>query len=345
MTTHTRKLHEQILPDGSHFGNYTIVRLLGRGGMGEVYLVEDPVANEMLAVKILDPRTVDSAEEWRELESRFVREAEFAMSIDHPNMLRVYDVGKDPETSLAYMTMEYMPRGSLAKAIAESGPLEFSRIPSIVADVASALFAIEENGMVHRDVKSANIMMAADGQAKLADFGISRFDSKKAAQDEINVTRAEAVVGTPAYMAPEQMLDSRTVDIRADIYSLGVVMFEMMTGHRPNEGESPMATLAKALDGRLPPDARSIRPDVPAALAMLARAMMLPNAASRPQSAHDVIALLAHPGKVSRYLPDATLAVNTTPWYEDRGIIYALVALVFSLEALVAAAISVFMRR
>lgn len=345
MTTHTKKLKDQILPDGSRFGNFNVVRLLGRGGMGEVYLVEDPVANKMLAVKVLDPRNVESDKEWQELEDRFVREAEFAMSIDHPNMIRVYEAGKDPETSLAYMTMEYMPRGSLAKAIAESGPLDFARIPSIVADVASALFAIEENGMVHRDVKSANIMMGADGQAKLADFGITRFDAHNSAKNDVNVTRAEDVVGTPAYMAPEQMLDSRNVDIRADIYSLGVVMFEMMTGHRPNEGESAMTVLAKALDGRMPPDARTIRPDVPAALAALAQAMMLPKPEARPQSAHDVIALLAHPDKISRYLPDAVASDKDTPWYEDRGIIYALVALVFSLEALAAAAISVFMRR
>ena len=232
------------LAPGDSFGDYVVVRRLGRGGMGEVYLVEDPAAaGARYAVKVLGPEAPRGDGDFLQ---RFVREAEFAMKVRHPNIVEVYDAGIDPDTGLCYLTMEYMPGGSLKDLLAGGGLLSFPGVSMIATDIARALVLVQANGMVHRDVKPDNIMFAADGTAKLTDLGITRF----AYGPDVTVTRADGVIGTPAYMAPEQMLDSHAVDIRADIYSLGVVMYEMIAGRRPNEGENAMRTLAKALDGQ-----------------------------------------------------------------------------------------------
>ena len=323
----------QMLENGSRFGNYRVSSLLGRGGAGEVYLVEDDMAGACHAVKILRAGT-------EEAEARFIREAEFAMSLKHPNLVAVREAGRDPETGLCYLTMEYMPRGSLRALLDRCGRLKAAQAASIAADIAAALAVIEAHGLVHRDVKPGNILLASDGSAKLADLGISRASGIDA---DMGVTQAEDVVGTPAYMAPEQMLDSRTVDMRADIYSLGVAMYEMLAGRRPYEGENAMTTLANALDGRPPPDLREVLPDCPPPLASLVSAMMRPNREDRPASARQVLALLAHPERVAQTLQNA--GEGPSPWYRDRSVLYALAALVISLEVLVVAIASAILRR
>lgn len=338
----------QILENGSHFGNFTVTRLLGRGGMGEVYLMEDAVAGEFYAVKILatdhlahiEDRTTKPADptDMDEREQRFIHEAESAMRFRHPNLVAVFDAAKDPDTGLCYMTMEYLPRGSLRDIIAKEGALGIEQVCTVAADIAAALAIIDSNGLVHRDVKPANILIGADGTAKLADLGISRFTDVSA--PGVNVTDAGDVVGTPAYMAPEQMLDSRGVDGRADIYSLGCVMYEMLAGRRSNEGESPMTTLAKALEKMPPPDVRQERPDCPPQLAALVFSMMQPDFSNRPADARTVLTLLAHPERIR--IGDGES--DTTPWYSDRATLYALVAIVFSLEALVVAIATVLKR-
>lgn len=337
----------QTLDNGAHFGNYVVTRLLGKGGMGEVYLMEDAVAREFYAVKILATGEISRIEDKTtkpahptnldERELRFIHEAESAMNIRHPNIVSVFDAGKDPDTGLCYMTMEYMPRGSLRDIIAKTGPLGIDQVCAIAADIAAALAIIDASGLVHRDVKPANILIAADGTAKLTDLGISRFTAN---DFNANVTEAGDVVGTPAYMAPEQMLDSRTVDCRADIYSLGCVMYEMLAGHRFNEGENPMTTLAKALENMPPPDIRRERRDCPPPLAALVFSMMQPDFSQRPVDARTVLTLLAHPERIRT----GGNAAEPVPWYSDRATLYALVAIVFSLEALVVAIATVLKR-
>lgn len=320
-----------MFESGAHFGNYVVTRLLGKGGMGEVYLMENVVSGEFHAVKIL-------VAEDDELKVRFVREAENAMRLHHPNIVSVFDAGKDPETGLCYMTMEYVPHGSLRDLIEGKGPLGIGQVCSVTAGIAAALAAIDAAGLVHRDVKPANILIAADGTAKLADLGMSRFTEAKGSA---NVTDAGEVVGTPAYMAPEQMLDSSGVDGRADIYSLGCVMYEMLAGRRANEGESPMTTLARALENMPPPDVRGERRDCPPQLAALVAAMMSPDFSQRPADARTVLALLAHPGSIR--VEDVEFSSGKA-WYSDRATLYALVAIVFSLEALVVAIATVLKR-
>lgn len=318
-----------MLEEGTVFGSYNILRLLGRGASGEVYLAEEALSRALYAIKVIRPEKLKDAEE------RFLREAEAAMAMRHPNLVEVYDAGLDPVTGFYYLIMEYMPCGSLQDELRKEKKISLERVARVAADIAAALAVVEAHGLVHRDVKPANILLAADGTAKLTDLGISR--NVQPDEGDKNITQVEDMVGTPAYMAPEQMLDSRTVDIRADIYSLGIVLWEMLAGKRPNEGENAMTTLARALDGREPPDVRQVRADTPAPLAALVASMVSPSPDRRPASAAQILSALAHPERISP-APSAQGSqvddAEQLPWYEDRSVLYAIVALVLSLEAL-----------
>ncbi|MGN0853907.1 MAG: serine/threonine-protein kinase [Kiritimatiellia bacterium] len=321
-----------ILRPGGFFGAYRVVSLLGKGGMGEVYLVEDPAHGcARYAVKALAAGATGGDGDFLK---RFVREAEFAMKVRHPNLVEVYDAGIDPDTGICYLTMEYMPGGSLKDLLAGDGIMSIPGVCTIATDIARALVLVQANGMVHRDVKPDNILFSADGTAKLTDLGITRF----AYGSDVAATRADGVVGTPAYMAPEQMLDPHSVDIRADIYSLGIVMYEMITGHRPNEGDDALHALAKALDGQSFADVRTRRADAPACLAELVHEMTLPRREERPQSARQVLERLAHlERRTGGAAPHLRSAAVHPPWYQDRGVLYALTAMVLAFEALVVA--------
>ena len=170
------------------------------------------------------------------------------------------------------------------------------------------------------------MLFSQDGTAKLADLGIVRF-SRPGSKADVHKTRVEAVVGTPAYMSPEQMLDSHAVDIRSDIYSLGVMMYEMLAGRRLNEGLPAMSLLAKALDGQTFPDIRTRRSDVPPELAELVASMTHPEAARRPASARALLEALAR----------SRAAAPAVAWYRDRSVLYALAALVLACLALIVA--------
>ena len=321
---------ETILAPGGAFGTYHVLRPLGKGGAGEVFLVEDGVSHANYAVKVLDPGI---ASEDPGYVARFVREAEFALNSRHPNVVAVHDAGKDPDTGLCYIVMDYLPGGTLRDLLRESPRgLSIEGVLSIARDVARALAFVESRGLVHRDVKPENILFGRDGAARLADLGATR--SERDGQDTLRVTRAEAVVGTPAYMAPEQMLDSHAADSRSDVYSLGVVMYEMISGRRPNDGETAMSTLAKALGGRSFPDVRTFRPDAPPALAALVAAMTATDPAQRPASGREVLELLANPERIS---PPAPYSPPAVPWYRDRSVLFAVAALVLACCALAVA--------
>ncbi len=322
-----------ILLPGGEFGNYRVVRLLGKGGMGEVYLVEDS-ARGKFAVKVLAPSACGGS---RDLIDRFVREAEFAMRMSHPNLVEVYDAGIDPDTGLCYLTMEYMPGGSLRDLLSQDVEMSFQGVMTIATDIARALLHVERNGMVHRDVKPDNILFAVDGSAKLTDLGISRFASGR----DIAATHSGGMVGTIAYMAPEQMLDAHSVDIRADIYSLGVVMYEMITGRRPTEGQNAMHTLAKAIDGQTFDDVRLLRPDTPVFLSRLVAAMTAPAKESRPESAWALLGIMSHPERILKP-GDLPQANPSRPWYRDRSVLYAAAALILAASSLFIAVLTVF---
>jgi len=279
-----------LFEPGSFFGTYRVVRPLGCGGMGWVCLVDGPDAGTRYALKVLDPEIAGRKPEFVR---RFIREAEFTMNARHSNMVEVYDAGQDDERGFCYLTMEYMSGGSLRTLLQAEGALSVRGAVEIARDIAHGLRFVEENGLVHRDVKPDNVLFSADGRAKLTDLGISRFAD--AGEDDSSRTMAGKIVGTPGYMAPEQMMDAHVVDIRADIYSLGVILYEMLVGERPNASDSVMSSLAKALCGSTLPDVRERRPDVPEGLARLIGEMTRPDPSDRPASAAYLVELLEDP--------------------------------------------------
>lgn len=323
------------LEPGALFGQYRIVRRLGKGGMGEVFLAHAPDRGLEFAVKILNPGLADGEPDFF---GRFFREADFSLKARHPNLVEVYDAGRDPSTGLCYLVMEYMPGGSLREAVAANpAGMPLAAVIAVATDVARALAFVESSGLVHRDVKPDNILFAADGTAKLTDLGISRF--ARMPDDDTRVTSVRDVVGTPAYMSPEQMLDSRSVDSRADLYSLGVVMWEMLAGRRPNSGESAMHTFAKAIEGLAFPDVRTARADTPDGLAALVAALTSPTPSLRPSSARATLDLLLAPERIPAAIrragpPAAAKPPRFVPWFEDRSVIFAVSVMALAIIAL-----------
>jgi len=265
------------LAPGDRFGDYVVVRRLGKGGMGEVWLLRSPEGIEVAAKILNAASSADHA-----ARRRFLREAELARGMSHPNLVATYDVGEDPETGLCYILMEYMPGGTLADRLKAKGAMDVADAVSVLRAIASVLELGRMNGIVHRDIKPANIMFAANGAPKLADLGIAR--GMPSDVEVTTVTQTGAMIGTPAYMAPEQMLDSHHVDTRADIYSLGVVFFEMLTGERPNKDDTVIQLMAKAVKGEPLPDVRTLRPEVSASLAQLLNLMVVPDRNGRIQT-------------------------------------------------------------
>ena len=276
-----------LLEIGAKFGDYTVVELLGRGAMGEVYRVASEGA--YYAVKIMAADAGDDDKSRHEWRRRFAREAEAAMRIRHKNLIEVYDVGEDPHTHLCYILMEYVGGGSLADLLRRRGRLDIREAVSITMHIAGALGVAHSHGVVHRDIKPDNIMFASDGTPKLADLGIARV---KDDGHDTAITNTAMMVGTPAYMAPEQMMDSHNVDARADIYSLGVVLYEMLTGERPNRGSTIVELLSKSIKGEELPDVRKMRPEVSASLACALSRLVANNVASRPASAEEAARLV-----------------------------------------------------
>ncbi len=275
----------KLLEPGDMFGDYTVEKLLGQGGMGAVYLVRAP-DGERYAIKLMFP---DIAEKNADFRTRFAREAEFAMTLRHKNLISVYDAGEDPDTGFCYIIMDYVPGGSVKDRLRERGALPVAEAVSITAQIAVALELAHRHGVIHRDLKPDNIMFDADGTPKLADLGVAKFTDDA---HQTTVTTTGMIIGTPAYMAPEQMMDSHHIDARADIYALGVVLYEMLTGTRPTEGSTAVELLAKALKGEPLPDVRTMRPEISAAIAHVLSLMCAPKPEDRPASSLAVAELL-----------------------------------------------------
>jgi serine/threonine protein kinase len=209
-------------------GRYEIEQTLGRGAMGVVYLARDPLIDRRVALKTLRlDLDTEYAGEFRE---RFFREAKAAGGLNHTGIVTIHDVGEDPESGLVFIAMEYIEGRDLKQLLADGQPFRPSEAARIAADVARALDYAHSMGVVHRDIKPANIILTQDGTAKITDFGIARLDSS-------NLTVEGQFIGTPNFMSPEQ-ITGKTVDGRSDIFSLGVVLFTLLTGKRPFAGET-----------------------------------------------------------------------------------------------------------
>ncbi|MCB1257955.1 MAG: serine/threonine protein kinase, partial [Microthrixaceae bacterium] len=209
---------------------YEIYRRLARGGMAQVYLARDRVLDRPVAVKELVPEFATDPS----FVERFRREAQAAASLTHANVVAVYDWGSQDGTY--FIVMEYVDGPSLSQVLRSEGPLHPRRAAEIAAEVADGLGFAHARGVVHRDVKPGNVLLSKSGQAKVTDFGIARALSSPAE----DLTQAGSVMGTATYFSPEQA-QGLAVDPRSDLYSLGVVLYEMVTGRPPFSGETPLA--------------------------------------------------------------------------------------------------------
>jgi serine/threonine protein kinase len=239
-------------------GRYEIIEKLGQGGMGSVYLARDPDLDREVALKVIEGiREADG--NWRR---RFRTEAMAAARLAHPGITQIYDVGE--QDGVVYLTLEYVGGGSLSKLIRTEGPIEPNRAVRLVLQLAQAVDAAHERRIIHRDLKPSNVLLTEDGTPKISDFGLAKL------VDQINEDQGQThtgqALGTPGYMAPEQVrgeLDK--IGPTTDVYGLGTILYECLTGRRPFQGESLVSVAYRVL-GQLPSPPRQIRPEIPVSL-------------------------------------------------------------------------------
>jgi len=257
--------------DIERLGKYEIIKAIGKGAAGTVWRARDPVIDRIVAIKTvrLEHQDAEHAEEV----ARFKREAQAAGRLSHPNIVAVYDYGEQGD--LAYIVMEHVDGGSLKNRLDAGERLPLPQVARVMDELLAALAHAHEKGVVHRDIKPANMMLTQAGQVKVADFGIARIESS-------TMTQAGTVLGTPAYMSPEQFR-GEPVDARTDLYSAGVVLYQLLTGDKPFEGNLT-AIMHKVLNVE-PPKPSEIAGSVPAAFDSVVRKAMAKRPSERYQSA------------------------------------------------------------
>ena len=272
----------RLLKNMASFHGYSVVRPIACGGESEVWLVRHGVLQADFAVKVMPKATFEKDPE---LKRQFSVEARVAGRARHPSLLSVYDAGLDERTGLYFLVMDFMSRGSVAARLSVERKFSVRKAASIVRMVAMGLCELKKIGIVHRDVKPQNMLVAANGDVKLADFGISlSLNSRQRAE------RNDVAVGTPLYMSYEQISDSGSLDCRADVYSLGVSFFEMLTGVCPDSELTADQLFRARLNGKRLPNVRTFDDSIPEGVANLVYRMTDPDVSRRVDSPEAVVA-------------------------------------------------------
>src|SRR5580698_5474221 len=250
---------------GKRFGRYEVIAEVGRGAMGVVYKARDPKIDRFVAVKTIS-LSGQNPEEEREYRERFFHEAQAAGRLLHPGIVTIFDTGEDPESHVAFIVMEFVAGQSLDRLLAgKTKKLPLDTALRLSEELAEALDHAHGQGVIHRDMKPANILVTPEGHAKIADFGIAKMNLA-------NLTIPGRALGTPAYMSPEQ-LEGEPVDKRSDLFSLGAILYHMVTGYGPFQGNSATTVCFKVANHD-PLRATAIDPDLPPELdSVIARAM------------------------------------------------------------------------
>ncbi len=295
---------------GERVGNYVIRQLLGEGGMGQVYLAEHPQIGKRVALKVLHAELASN----QEITTRFFHEAKAVNDIGHPNIVDILDFGRAPTSQgdVVYLVMELLT-GSTLTSMIEQGPLDPLRTTRIALQVAEALAASHDKGIVHRDLKPDNIMLVTRGReetVKLLDFGIAKVTNTGASTK----TRTGMVMGTPTYMSPEQCEGRGAVDHRTDIYALGIVLYEMLTGRVPFTGSGYGEILVKQMT-EAPAPLSALRPGIPPHLELLVQKALQKRPEERFASMQEMAMALAQPeqyvearGGLRGFLPTSPIA-------------------------------------
>ena len=259
-------------------GRYHVEAEIGRGAMGVVYRARDPKIDRIVAIKTISLAGIEPSEE-QEYRERFAQEARAVGKLAHPGIVTIFDAGEDAETREPFFVMEYVPGHTLSEQIADAGGrLPFSDALHFGCQIAEALQYAHSQGVIHGDIKPANILIASDGTAKIADFGVAHLNQSVA-------THAGKVFGSPAYMAPEQ-LNGAEPDVRSDLFSLGVTLYSMLTGFRPFQGNSAQTVSFKVMNVE-PLPVSSLQADLPPDLDEIVQKAIAKDPAERYQSGAD----------------------------------------------------------
>jgi serine/threonine protein kinase len=322
-----RQLNAQTLPAGQKLGRYAVIESIGSGGMGAVYRARDEKLERFVAIKILSPGLVTDDDSRR----RFRKEALALAKLSHPHIAAVYDVGE--QDSVDYLVMECVPGQTLSASL-KAGQLSVERATSILLEIAGALEEAHEQGVIHRDLKPANVMITPRGHAKVLDFGIAKLLAPLA-PDATASLETGFLIGTPLYMSPEQAQGNQ-VDARTDLWSLGVIYFQLLTGRTPFEGDGNIAIL-HAIINDPPTPLRTLRPDAPQLATQIIGRCLQKDPSSRYQTAaeitRDASALLTQasstaqglaPKRQSRMITVAAIAalvltIIATVWFFHRS--------------------------
>ncbi|MDR0821077.1 MAG: Stk1 family PASTA domain-containing Ser/Thr kinase [Oscillospiraceae bacterium] len=256
-------------------GRYELLEMIGAGGMADIYRARDIQEDKIVAVKILRTEFAGKEDSLR----RFRNESKAVAMLSHPNIVKIFDVGFTDRVS--FIVMEYVDGVTLAELIERDGALKWRDAAKLTAQILRALQHAHDNGIVHRDVKPSNVMLADDGEVKVMDFGIARFNR------EVDMTRHEKAIGTVHYISPEQAQNDET-DEKSDIYSVGVVLFEMLTGKKPFTGDSPVAVATKHINDE-PPKPSTLNPAIPDGLEEIVLRAMRKDPRARYMTAGDMV--------------------------------------------------------
>ena len=266
--------------------HYRIISKLGAGGMGEVYLAEDTRLDRKVALKILNEDVASDSDRLR----RFVQEAKAASALNHPNIITIHEIGET--ANRRFIAIEFIEGETLHDRL-KSGPLSLRSVLDAGIQIGSALQAAHDANIVHRDIKPENVMVRPDGLIKVLDFGIAKVTGPVTSQVDAEAptlkggTSPGTIVGTAAYMSPEQAR-GKPIDARTDIFSLGVVLYEMLTGRKPFEGETSMDVIAAILHKEPPPISESM-PDVPAEIERIVSKLLRKDCDERYQTIKDLL--------------------------------------------------------
>ncbi|WP_243128883.1 Stk1 family PASTA domain-containing Ser/Thr kinase [Clostridium novyi] len=261
---------------GTILGNrYELLQKIGEGGMAEVYKAKCHLLNRYVAVKILKNQYSDNME----FVNKFKQEAAAAASLSHNNIVGIYDIGS--ENNINYIVMEYIDGKTLKQIINENQVLKYNKAIEIASQIAKALECAHNNNIIHRDVKPHNILVTKDGIIKVTDFGIAK------ATSSVTITNSDKIIGSAHYISPEQA-KGKFVDCKTDIYSLGIILYEMVTGEVPYDGESPVSVALKHVQEQVIPPIK-VNPNIPESLNKLILKAVEKEPYKRYQSAHDIL--------------------------------------------------------